>query len=55
MLQVWHVPVFYVDAASQRKCNFWQFLMQEPMWVIWAFMLFVQYLLHCCLPSTVCT
>ena len=31
MMQVWHVPVFYVDAASQRKCNFWQFLMQEPM------------------------
>ena len=30
-LQVWHAPVFYVDAASQKKCNFWQFLMQEPM------------------------
>ena len=33
VLQVWHVPGFYVDAASQRKCNFWQFLMQEPMLV----------------------
>ncbi len=33
VLQVWHLPVFYVDAASQRKCNFWQFLMQEPMLV----------------------
>ena len=33
VLQVWHVPVFYVDAASQSKCNFWQFLMQEPMQV----------------------